>query len=70
MVRISEWILGCQGLIDNSAAVELWWRGENGLRPKQEELLDNINVYVALTRAEEQLYIISNMNLTSRERCS
>ncbi|MEW5676685.1 UvrD-helicase domain-containing protein [Flavobacterium enshiense] len=31
----------------------------------QEELLDNINVlYVALTRAEEQLYIISNKNLT------
>ena len=31
---------------------------------KQEELLDNINVlYVALTRAEEQLYIISAMNL-------
>jgi ATP-dependent exoDNAse (exonuclease V) beta subunit len=30
-------------------------------------LLDNINVlYVALTRAEEQLYIISNMNLTSK----
>ena len=28
---------------------------------KQEELLDNLNVlYVALTRAEEQLYIISN----------
>jgi len=33
----------------------------------QEELLDNINVlYVALTRAEEQLYIISNKNLTSK----
>jgi len=31
---------------------------------KQEELLDNINVlYVALTRAEEQLYVISGMNL-------
>src|SRR5690606_9748845 len=28
---------------------------------KQDELLDNLNVlYVALTRAEEQLYIISN----------
>nr|WP_294933676.1 UvrD-helicase domain-containing protein [uncultured Flavobacterium sp.] len=33
----------------------------------QEELLDNINVlYVALTRAEEQLYIISNKNLSSK----
>lgn len=33
----------------------------------QEELLDNINIlYVALTRAEEQLYIISNRNFTSR----
>ncbi|HSD15496.1 MAG TPA: UvrD-helicase domain-containing protein [Flavobacterium sp.] len=33
----------------------------------QEELLDNINVlYVALTRAEEQLYVISNKNLTSK----
>jgi ATP-dependent exoDNAse (exonuclease V) beta subunit len=33
---------------------------------KQEELLDNINVlYVALTRAEEQLYVM-NMNLSSK----
>ena len=32
------------------------------LHKKQEELLDEINVlYVALTRAEEQLYIISEM---------
>jgi ATP-dependent exoDNAse (exonuclease V) beta subunit len=49
-------------LIDNSKAVEGF--GENaklGYDQKyQEELLDNINVlYVALTRAEEQLYIIS-----------
>ena len=34
---------------------------------KQEELLDNMNVlYVALSRAEEQLYVISNMNLTNK----
>jgi ATP-dependent exoDNAse (exonuclease V) beta subunit len=34
---------------------------------KKQELLDNINVlYVALTRAEEQLYVISNMNLSSK----
>lgn len=33
----------------------------------QEELLDNINIlYVTLTRAEEQLYIISNRNFTSK----
>jgi ATP-dependent exoDNAse (exonuclease V) beta subunit len=34
------------------------------LQKKQEELLDNINVlYVALTRAVEQLYVISAMTL-------
>ncbi len=49
-------------LIDNSKAVENY--GENAKivynQKKQEELLDNINIlYVALTRAEEQLYIIS-----------
>ncbi len=33
----------------------------------QEELLDNINIlYVALTRAEEQLYVISGRNFTSK----
>jgi ATP-dependent exoDNAse (exonuclease V) beta subunit len=49
-------------LVDNSNAVEGY--GENASllfnHKKQEELLDNINVlYVALTRAEEQLYVIS-----------
>jgi ATP-dependent exoDNAse (exonuclease V) beta subunit len=49
-------------LIDNSKAVEGF--GEQAKQvydqKSQEELLDNINVlYVALTRAEEQLYIIS-----------
>lgn len=35
---------------------------------KQEELLDDINVlYVALTRAEEQLYIISGMQSRNKE---
>jgi ATP-dependent exoDNAse (exonuclease V) beta subunit len=53
-------------LIDNSKAIEGF--GEDAKMiydlKKQEELLDNINVlYVALTRAEEQLYIISSMNL-------
>ena len=56
-------------LIDNSSAVEGF--GEDALEiyivKKQEELLDNINVlYVALTRAEEQLYIISSKNRSSK----
>lgn len=56
-------------LIDNSIAVEGF--GEEAAevynQKKQEELLDNINVlYVALTRAEEQLYVISNMNLSRK----
>ncbi|MFV8331613.1 UvrD-helicase domain-containing protein [Flavobacterium sp. GSP14] len=56
-------------LIDNSTAVEGF--GEEAAavfnQKKQEELLDNINVlYVALTRAEEQLYVISNMNLSGK----
>ncbi len=56
-------------LIDNSSAVEGF--GEEASlvynQKKQEELLDNINVlYVALTSAEEQLYVISNMNLSRK----
>lgn len=56
-------------LIDNSSAVEGF--GDNARElytiKKQEELLDNINVlYVALTRAEEQLYVISSKNLSSK----
>ena len=36
---------------------------------KEEDLLDNINVlYVALTRAEEQLYIISGMNIGKEDK--
>ncbi len=53
-------------LIDNNKAVEGFGEGAAVIyqQKKQEELLDNINVlYVALTRAEEQLYIISGMNL-------
>ncbi|MFV5686651.1 UvrD-helicase domain-containing protein [Flavobacterium sp. GB2R13] len=56
-------------LIDNSSAVEGFGveAAEVYNQKKQEELLDNINVlYVALTRAEEQLYVISNMNLSSK----
>jgi ATP-dependent exoDNAse (exonuclease V) beta subunit/very-short-patch-repair endonuclease len=51
-------------LIDNSSAVEGYGVVAKLVydQKKQEELLDNINVlYVALTRAEEQLYIISQM---------
>ena len=56
-------------LIDNSSAVEGFGEEAKAVfdLKKQEELLDNINVlYVALTRAEEQLYVISNMNLNSK----
>ena len=56
-------------LVDNTKAVENF-STEAALvfnSKKQEELLDNINIlYVALTRAEEQLYIISGMNLTAK----
>lgn len=35
---------------------------------REEELLDNINIlYVALTRAEEQLYVISSMNVNAKD---
>lgn len=51
-----------KALIDNSSAVERFGESASAVfnLKKQEELLDNINVlYVALTRAEEQLYVIS-----------
>lgn len=54
-------------LIDNSSAVENFGEAAAQVyrQKKQEELLDNINVlYVAMTRAEEQLYVISAMNFT------
>ncbi|HEY0091101.1 MAG TPA: 3'-5' exonuclease, partial [Flavobacterium sp.] len=57
-------------LVDNSSAVENYGEEASVVfnQKKQEELLDNINVlYVALTRAEEQLYIISAMNLTKKD---
>ena len=58
-----------KALIDNSTAVEGFGEEAKSVygQKKQEELLDNINVlYVALTRAEEQLFVISNRNLTSK----
>ena len=51
-----------KALIDNSSAVEGFGESASNVfnLKKQEELLDNINVlYVVLTRAEEQLYVIS-----------
>lgn len=51
-----------KALIDNSSAVEGFGESASIVfnLKKQEELLDNVNVlYVALTRAEEQLYVIS-----------
>ena len=53
-----------KALVDKSSKVEGY--GEEAAQEyqqkKQEALLDNINIlYVALTRAEEQLYIISGM---------
>jgi ATP-dependent exoDNAse (exonuclease V) beta subunit len=56
-------------LVDNSSAIEEFGEEASTVYnlKKQEELLDNINVlYVALTRAEEQLYIISQ-NLKPRK---
>lgn len=56
-------------LVDKSSKVEGYGEEANTLyqQKKQEELLDNINVlYVALTRAEEQLYIISGMQTRSK----
>jgi ATP-dependent exoDNAse (exonuclease V) beta subunit len=57
-------------LIDNSSAVENFGAEASVVfkQKKQEELLDNVNVlYVALTRAEEQLYVISSMNLSKKD---
>ncbi len=58
-----------KALVDKSSKVEGY--GEEATlvyqQKKQEELLDDINVlYVALTRAEEQLYVISGMQSRSK----
>ncbi|HEU4497684.1 MAG TPA: UvrD-helicase domain-containing protein [Flavobacterium sp.] len=55
-------------LIDNSSAVEGFGEKASSVyrQKKQEDLLDNVNVlYVALTRAKEQLYVISGLNLSA-----
>lgn len=59
-----------KALIDNSKAVEGFGEAAKAtyIEKSQEQLLDNINVlYVALTRAEEQLYIISNLFKPNKE---
>jgi len=56
-------------LVDNSKAVEGFGEAAKSVyvQKSQEELLDNVNIlYVALTRAEEQLYVISSMNLDAK----
>lgn len=56
-------------LIDNSKSVENYSEkaSETYFQKNQEELLDHINVlYVALTRAVEQLYVISKMTFNSK----
>ncbi len=55
-----------KALVDKNNKVEAYGAEASLVyqQKKQEELLDYINVlYVALTRAEEQLYIISGMNI-------
>ena len=57
-------------LVDKNSKVEGYGEDANNLYQQkiQEELLDNINVlYVALTRAEEQLYIITGMQTQNKE---
>jgi ATP-dependent exoDNAse (exonuclease V) beta subunit len=59
-----------KALIDNSKAVEGFGEAAKAtyIEKSQEQLLDNINVlYVALTRAEEQLYVISNLFKPNKE---
>lgn len=66
-LNADEEIVGLpKALVDKSSKVEGYGdeASEIYLQKKQEDLLDNINVlYVALTRAEEQLHIISGMNI-------
>jgi len=60
-------------LIKNNAEVENYTQNAKQIWQKvgQEELLDNINlIYVALTRAAEQLYVISKMNLKKKDELS
>ena len=65
-LNADEEIVGLpKALVDKSSKVEGYGTDASEIysQKKQEDLLDNINVlYVALTRAEEQLHIISGLN--------
>ncbi len=57
-------------LVDKSSKVEGYGNEASTiyLQKKQEDLLDNVNIlYVALTRAEEQLHIISKIQSMNKE---
>lgn len=59
-----------KALVDKSSKIENFGDDAKSIytQKKQEDLLDDINVlYVALTRAEEQLHVISKMNLTKED---
>ncbi|MEI7508216.1 MAG: UvrD-helicase domain-containing protein [Flavobacterium sp.] len=66
-LNANEELIGLpKALVDKSKNVEGY--GEEAkqiyIQKKQEDLLDTVNVlYVALTRAEEQLHVISSMNI-------
>ncbi len=67
-LNADEEIVGLpKALVDKSSKIEGYGEDAKSIytQKKQEDLLDDVNVlYVALTRAEEQLHIISKMNLT------
>jgi len=66
-LNADEEIVGLpKALVDKSSKVESYGADASQIynQKKQEDLLDTVNVlYVALTRAEEQLHVISAMNL-------
>jgi ATP-dependent exoDNAse (exonuclease V) beta subunit len=68
-VNADEEVIGLpKALVDKSSKVEGYGKEAKQIynQKKQEDLLDTVNVlYVALTRAEEQLHIISGMNIKS-----
>jgi hypothetical protein len=53
-------------LVDSSAVEGFGVEAKSVYDQKKQEELDNVNVLYVASRAEEQLYVISNMNL-SRE---
>jgi ATP-dependent exoDNAse (exonuclease V) beta subunit len=66
-LNADEEIVGLpKALVDKSSKVESYGADASQIynQKKQEDLLDTVNVlYVALTRSEEQLHVISAMNL-------